>query len=207
MTAPNSTACPRVTTDRFNAEICPRSFSVLVRPGMRLNQLRLRRGQAVLSDADLTALHADQPLVGGAAGADRSRSGFLGRSASCAGRSGRLSRARPHSGCDRSGPHRRLSRGRVLDELRTTEGRLILVPRRLLYPGQPRIGGDPRRYAAEMAPYLAMVGEFRVHYAGFFDPAFGIGDEGHGARGVPRGTLPRGALRAGTRPDCRPPGL
>ncbi len=48
------------------AEICPRSFSVLVRPGMRLNQLRLRQGQAVLSDADLTALHADQPLVGGA---------------------------------------------------------------------------------------------------------------------------------------------
>ena len=31
----------------------------------------------------------------------------------------------------------------------------------------------PPDYAAEMAPYLAMVGEFRVHYAGFFDPGFG----------------------------------
>ena len=30
----------------------------------------------------------------------------------------------------------------------------------------------PPDYAAEMAPYLAMVGEFRVHYAGFFDPGF-----------------------------------
>ena len=41
------------------AEICPRSFSVLVRPGMRLNQIRFRRGQAVLSDAELRALHAE----------------------------------------------------------------------------------------------------------------------------------------------------
>ena len=49
------------------AEICPRSFSVLVRPGMRLNQLRLRQGQAVLSDADLRDLHARAPLVTGQA--------------------------------------------------------------------------------------------------------------------------------------------
>jgi dCTP deaminase len=56
------------------AEICPRSFSVLVRPGMRLNQLRLRQGQAVLSDADLRALHAREPLVTG--GADRRGLGF-----------------------------------------------------------------------------------------------------------------------------------
>ncbi|MEM8957284.1 MAG: 2'-deoxycytidine 5'-triphosphate deaminase, partial [Pseudomonadota bacterium] len=45
------------------AEICPRSFSVLVRPGMRLNQLRLRRGDAVLSDGDLAERHARNPLV------------------------------------------------------------------------------------------------------------------------------------------------
>jgi dCTP deaminase len=39
------------------AEICPRSFSVLVRPGMRLNQIRFRAGQAILTDAELDALH------------------------------------------------------------------------------------------------------------------------------------------------------
>ena len=49
------------------AEICPRSFSVLVRPGMRLNQLRLRQGQAVLSDDDLRDLHRREPLVTGQA--------------------------------------------------------------------------------------------------------------------------------------------
>ena len=43
------------------AEICPRSFSVLVRPGMRLNQLRLRDGDARLSDAELRALAARAP--------------------------------------------------------------------------------------------------------------------------------------------------
>ncbi|MCA0207416.1 MAG: 2'-deoxycytidine 5'-triphosphate deaminase, partial [Proteobacteria bacterium] len=43
----------------------------------------------------------------------------------------------------------------------------------------------PPGYAAEMAPYLAMVGEFRVHYAGFFDPGFGhAAADGVGARGV-----------------------
>ena len=47
------------------AEICPRSFSVLVRPGMRLNQIRFRTGHAVLNDAELTALHAQTPLVDG----------------------------------------------------------------------------------------------------------------------------------------------
>ena len=43
----------------------------------------------------------------------------------------------------------------------------------------------PPDYAAEMAPYLAMVGEFRVHYAGFFDPGFGHAEAGgKGSRGV-----------------------
>jgi dCTP deaminase len=46
-------------TGPLYAEICPRSFSVLVRPGMRLNQIRFRAGQAQLSDDALRALHAE----------------------------------------------------------------------------------------------------------------------------------------------------
>ena len=43
----------------------------------------------------------------------------------------------------------------------------------------------PPDCAAEMTPYLAVVGEFRVHYAGFFDPGFGHeATGGAGARGV-----------------------
>ncbi|MCG6110605.1 MAG: 2'-deoxycytidine 5'-triphosphate deaminase [Paracoccus sp.] len=165
------------------AEICPRSFSVLVRPGMRLNQLRLRRGQAVLSDSDLTALHARQPLVGGAPALIDQGLGF---SVDLRPATGDLVgyRARPHSGVidlDRIGAY---PAAEFWDELHSTEGRLILDPGAFYILVSRESVAIPADYAAEMAPYLAMVGEFRVHYAGFFDPGFGIGAEGHGARGV-----------------------
>ena len=47
------------------AEICPRSFSVLVRQGMKLNQIRFRNKNTTLNDEDLTALHAQEKLVPG----------------------------------------------------------------------------------------------------------------------------------------------
>ena len=165
------------------AEICPRSFSVLVRPGMRLNQLRLRQGQAVLTDAELTALNADQPLVtGGPALIDQG----LGFSVDLRPDSGDLVgyRAKPHSGVvdlDRIGAY---DAREFWDELRTTEGRLILDPGAFYILVSREAVAIPPDYAAEMAPYLAMVGEFRVHYAGFFDPGFGVGEAGQGARGV-----------------------
>lgn len=164
------------------AEICPRSFSVLVRPGMRLNQLRLRRGQAVLSDPELRDLNARQPLVGGQPLIDQG----LGFSVDLRPAAGDLVgyRARPHSGVidlDRIGAYDARD---FWDELRTTQGRLILDPGAFYILVSRESVAIPADYAAEMAPYLAMVGEFRVHYAGFFDPGFGIGAAGQGARGV-----------------------
>lgn len=164
------------------AEICPRSFSVLVRPGMRLNQLRLRRGQAVLTDAELHELNAREPLVGGDALIDQG----LGFSVDLRPEQGDLVgyRARPHSGVidlDRIGEY---PAAEFWDELRTTEGRLILDPGAFYILVSRESVAIPADCAAEMAPYLAMVGEFRVHYAGFFDPGFGIGAAGAGARGV-----------------------
>lgn len=164
------------------AEICPRSFSVLVRPGMRLNQLRLRQGQAVLSDDDLRALNDRDPLVAGTALIDQG----LGFSVDLRPAHGDLVgyRARPHSGVidlDRIGAY---DPREFWDELRTTDGRLILDPGAFYILVSRESVAIPPDYAAEMAPYLAMVGEFRVHYAGFFDPGFGIGESGTGARGV-----------------------
>lgn len=163
------------------AEICPRSFSVLVRPGMRLNQLRLRQGQAVLSDADLQALHAAQPLVSGEALIDEG----LGFSVDLRPAEGTLVgyRARPHSGVidlDRIGAY---SARDFWDPLHADDGQLILDPGAFYILVSREAVAIPPDYAAEMAPYLAMVGEFRVHYAGFFDPGFGHGN-GNGARGV-----------------------
>ena len=164
------------------AEICPRSFSVLVRPGMRLNQLRLRRGQAVLSDPELRELNEREPLVGGEALIDQG----LGFSVDLRPAAGDLVgyRARPHSGVidiDRIGAY---DAREFWDELRTTDGRLILDPGAFYILVSRESVAIPADFAAEMAPYLAMVGEFRVHYAGFFDPGFGIGAAGAGARGV-----------------------
>ena len=164
------------------AEICPRSFSVLVRPGMRLNQLRLRRGQAVLSDAELRDLNTREPLVGGQALIDQG----LGFSVDLKPANGDLVgyRARPHSGVidlDRIGAYDARD---FWDELHTTDGRLILDPGAFYILVSRETVSIPPDHAAEMSPYLAMVGEFRVHYAGFFDPGFGIGAAGTGARGV-----------------------
>ena len=164
------------------AEICPRSFSVLVRPGMRLNQLRLRLGQSVLSDTELRDLNAREPLVQGEALIDQG----LGFSVDLRPASGDLVgyRARPHSGVidlDRIGAY---DAHEFWDELHTSEGRLILDPGAFYILVSRESVAIPAAYAAEMAPYLAMVGEFRVHYAGFFDPGFGIGKAGTGARGV-----------------------
>ncbi|RVV98907.1 2'-deoxycytidine 5'-triphosphate deaminase [Mesobaculum littorinae] len=165
------------------AEICPRSFSVLVRPGMRLNQIRFSRGDARLDDAALTALHATTPLVDMATVIE----GGLGFSVDLAPGSGDLVgyRAKPHTGLidlDRIGAY---DPGDFWDEIRTTSGRIILDPGAFYILVSRESVSIPPDHAAEMAPYLAVAGEFRVHYAGFFDPGFGWADAGGaGSRGV-----------------------
>ncbi len=165
------------------AEICPRSFSVLVRPGMRLNQIRFRRGQARLDDADLAALHAQEPLVSGKAVISEG----LGFSVDLRPASGNLVgyRAKPHAGVidlDRIGHYPAAD---FWEEVRSHNGQIILDPGAFYILVSREAVTIPPDHAAEMAPYLAMVGEFRVHYAGFFDPGFGHGATGgQGSRGV-----------------------
>jgi dCTP deaminase len=165
------------------AEICPRSFSVLVRPGQRLNQIRFRRGHAVLDDAALHDLHAREGLVSGAPVI----SDGLGFSVDLKPESGTLVgyRAKPHTGIidlDRVGAYDPRD---FWEELHTETGQIILDPGAFYILVSREAVHIPPDYAAEMAPYLAMVGEFRVHYAGFFDPGFGhAAAGGTGARGV-----------------------
>lgn len=165
------------------AEVCPRSFSVLVRPGMRLNQIRFRRGQAVLTDAALRALHAETPLVDGAAVIQDG----LGFSVDLRHASGTLVgyRAKPHTGVidlDRIGHY---DPAQFWEEVHAAAGHIILDPGAFYILVSRETVHIPPDYAAEMAPYVAMVGEFRVHYAGFFDPGFGHDAAGgQGSRGV-----------------------
>jgi dCTP deaminase len=167
------------------AEICPRSFSVLVKPGLRLNQIRFRRGEAVLSDAELSALHAESPLVAGTEGALIDEG--LGFSVDLTPGPGGLVgyRAKPHTGVidlTRIGAHEVAD---FWEEVRAEgpegAGHVILDPGAFYILVSREAVSIPPDCAAEMAPYIAMVGEFRVHYAGFFDPGFGHGVP---ARGV-----------------------
>lgn len=165
------------------AEICPRSFSVLVRPGMRLNQIRFRHGQAILTDTELAALHAAEPLVSGHAVISEG----LGFSVDLRPGSGDLVgyRAKPHTGVidlDRIGHY---APADFWEQVCTRDSRIILDPGAFYILVSREAVTIPPDHAAEMAPYLAMVGEFRVHYAGFFDPGFGHGaSNGQGSRGV-----------------------
>ena len=165
------------------AEICPRSFSVLVRPGMRLNQIRFRMGQAILSDADLRALHASDTLVSGDAHIDQG----LGFSVDLQPSDGTLLgyRAKPHTGVIDLDNLNHYDPFEFWEELHAKDGHIILDPGAFYILVSREAVHIPPQCAAEMAPYLAMVGEFRVHYAGFFDPGFGnAAAGGQGSRGV-----------------------
>ncbi|HUS53636.1 MAG TPA: 2'-deoxycytidine 5'-triphosphate deaminase [Thermohalobaculum sp.] len=172
-------------TGPLYAEISPRTFSVLVRPGMRLNQIRFRRGEAMINDADLRALHAREPLVNGDALID----GGLGFSVDLTrrGDTGIVGwRARPHSGLID------LDRLNHYDPAEFWEpvspgahGAIILDPGAFYILVSREAVNVPPQTAAEMVPYMAIAGEFRVHYAGFFDPGFGHhATGGAGSRGV-----------------------
>lgn len=170
-------------TGPLYAEICPRSFSVKVRAGMRLNQIRFRAGEAVLSDTELTALHAASSLVSGQAVI----SSGLGFSVDLSAAKDDLVgyRAKPHTGVIDLDRISYYNAAEFWEDIRTTEGRIILDPGAFYILVSREAVTIPPDYAAEMAPYLAMVGEFRVHYAGFFDPGFGWAEAGGaGSRGV-----------------------
>jgi dCTP deaminase len=148
-----------------------------------LNQIRFRAGQSVLTDAELRALHTVDTLVSGEAVISEG----LGFSVDLKPAQGDLLgyRAKPHTGVidlDRIGHYPARD---FWEEVHATDARIILDPGAFYILVSREAVTIPPDYAAEMAPYLAMVGEFRVHYAGFFDPGFGhAAAGGTGSRGV-----------------------
>ncbi|MEZ8006462.1 MAG: 2'-deoxycytidine 5'-triphosphate deaminase [Amylibacter sp.] len=164
------------------AEISPRSFSVLVRPGMRLNQIRFREGKDVLSDIELTKMHTEIGLVDGTAQVDQG----LGFSVDLNMPNGLVGyRAKPHTGLIDLDNIDYYNVDDYWEPVYAHDKRIILDPGAFYILVSREAVHIPPNCAAEMAPYLAMVGEFRVHYAGFFDPGFGnAGAGGSGSRGV-----------------------
>lgn len=165
------------------AEVCPKSFSVLVRAGQRLNQIRFRNGQSVLTDPELLTLHRTEPLVSGEAVISEG----LGFSVDLRPATGDLVgyRAKPHTGVVDLDRIAHYPARDFWEEIHSSDGHIILDPGAFYILVSREAVTIPPDYAAEMAPFLAMVGEFRVHYAGFFDPGFGhAAAGGAGSRGV-----------------------
>ncbi|MEO1773764.1 MAG: 2'-deoxycytidine 5'-triphosphate deaminase [Pseudomonadota bacterium] len=168
------------------AQVSPCTFSVLVRPGVTLCQLRLRRGEPALDDTALAALHAEQPLVDRAPVID----GGLGFSVDLSGEAAESGlvgwRARRHAALidlERIGAYDPAEFWEPVYPAR--HGGLILDPGAFYILVSREAVSVPPETAAEMVPYMAVAGEFRVHYAGFFDPGFGHPETGgRGSRGV-----------------------
>ena len=184
------------------AEISPKTFPILVREGTRLSQLRLRRGDAALSAEALRALHANERLV------DRDDA-VMGDGVSVSiDLSGRSPQPNPppHAGDGKGGGGRgivgyRAKRHTAVIEVDQRDAydaadfwepiaaradkSLILDPDEFYILASNEAVQVPPDYAAEMVPFDPLVGEFRVHYAGFFDPGFGYaGSGGLGSRAV-----------------------
>ncbi|MBJ3775294.1 2'-deoxycytidine 5'-triphosphate deaminase [Acuticoccus mangrovi] len=161
-------------------EISPRTFPVLVRAGSRLSQIRFRSGDARLDDKTLAALHAATPLATPAA---RIQDG-LNVTIDLKPRGGPVGyRAKRHTGLIDVDKRDALAMADFWEPLQSTDGTLILDPDEFYILMSREAVAIPPAYAAEMVPFDPLVGEFRVHYAGFFDPGFGHG-EGQAARAV-----------------------
>ncbi|MBI1238665.1 MAG: 2'-deoxycytidine 5'-triphosphate deaminase [Alphaproteobacteria bacterium] len=167
------------------AEISPRTFSILVRMGSRLNQIRLRRGSPVFSDTALKKLQEEERVVQGPVDIDDGIAltvdltgdevtGLVGYRAKRHAGLIDVDRVAAYDAADFWEPvHARKARAIVLDP----QEFYILASREAV--------SIPPEFAAEMVPYNPLVGEFRVHYAGFFDPGFGYSDAGGaGSRAV-----------------------
>jgi dCTP deaminase len=170
------------------AEISPRTFSILVRKGSRLSQLRIRRGEPRPSDEHHYLLQREHRVVDTHLDAEDMKKGVPVSVDVEGDADSKLIgyRAKHHAGLidvDRKDHYQ-------VDDFwepvyRQNGSGLILDPGEFYILASREAVRVPKGYAAQMIAYDTLVGEFRVHYAGFFDPGFGDPEAGgQGARAV-----------------------
>ncbi|WKZ32568.1 MAG: 2'-deoxycytidine 5'-triphosphate deaminase [Thermodesulfobacteriota bacterium] len=167
-------------------EVMPRSFTIKVKEGLSLVQLRLLRGECALTDSKLRALHKDSRLLFNgdehlAPGEVKVSKGiFMSVDLSgenSAGIIGYKSKKNSHVVDLTMKNHYGISD--FWEPIyRNSKGTLILEPEDFYILSSKERIRIPTRYAAEMVAYEAGSGELRTHYAGFFDPGFGFGTKG-----------------------------
>lgn len=170
------------------AEIAPRTFSVLVHKGSRLGQLRVRRGEPPKPEDVLRQLQQEHRLVDDNLDEHDIKRGVPVRvDVHGDAETGLIGyRANSHAGLiDIDKKHHYPIEDFWEPVYRRNGAGLILDPGEFYILASKDPVRVPIGYAAEMLAYDTLVGEFRVHYAGFFDPGFGDPDAGgQGARAV-----------------------
>jgi dCTP deaminase len=170
------------------AEVSPRTFSVLVRKGSRLSQLRIRRGNPPTSDEALKRLQEELQVIGSEIRKEEIRDGLPitvdARGESSDGLIGY--RAKSHAGLIDIDKVRHYDVSDFWDPVYAPrKGGLVLDPADFYILASRESVKIPPTHAAELVAYDTLVGEFRVHYAGFFDPGFGHpAAGGEGSRAV-----------------------
>ena len=168
------------------AEISPLTFPILVRSGSRLSQIRFRAGEPLIPDSELEDVHARLRLVSG--GMERIGGGVqLSIDLEGSGDGSLVGyRAKHHTGVidvDLKDAHHPLDFWDPIHRRGAAE--LVLDPNEFYILVSQEAVHVPPDFAAEMVPFDPLVGEFRVHYAGFFDPGFGHSTaDGTGSRAV-----------------------
>ncbi len=173
-------------------EVVPKSFSIKVRTGQRLNQLRVRHGFEVVPDQDLLRIHASDPLLFDENIKPVSMQQIkvnkgLFMSVQLKGKKGEIIgyKAKKHNNyidLENIGHY-------DVDEFwepiyATSESTFILEPEAFyIFASKERIR-VPAKLACEMMAYDTGSGELRTHYAGFFDSGFGGSVDNKGARAV-----------------------
>jgi dCTP deaminase len=167
------------------AEICPQTFPILARTGSKLSQLRFRIGNPREDDKTLARLHKEHTLVSG--GSADIADGIALSVDLVGGLSGLVGyRAKRHTGVVDVDAPKSCAIADYWEEIDSRGShRLILDPDQFYILASKEAVHIPPTHAAEMMPFNPLVGEFRVHYAGFMDPGFGHAPAGgHGSRVV-----------------------
>ena len=173
-------------------EVVPKSFSIKVRTGQRLNQLRIRHGLELVTDQDLLRIHDADPLLFDENIKPVSMQQIkvnkgLFMSVQLKGKKGEVIgyKAKKHNNyidLENIGHYE-------VDEFwepiyASSESTFILEPEAFyIFASKERIR-VPAKLACEMMAYDTGSGELRTHYAGFFDSGFGGSVSDKGARAV-----------------------
>lgn len=165
-------------------EIVSRTFPIVLRKGMSLNQLRFIRGNPPSSDGRLTKLAQTEQLAyeDDQSKLDPDIDRGLGVQVDLEGNG--ESRVVAYKARHNAPPVdlNKIDFYEVEDfwDVIRSPGRkgLILSPGDFYILASSNRISVPPTHAAEMVPFDPSIGEFRIHYAGFFDPGFGYGVNG-----------------------------